>query len=97
MSVAVADEDAGLTIGDAADDLGVHSRTLRRYINDGRIEAIRYSSQVVRIERAELKRFRQDNIRVVTGTGTCYVPRPPKKRGRPTKAATARARVGRFG
>ena len=68
-------EDTGVPIAVAAEQIGVHPRTLRRYIADGRLNAVRYTSQVVRIHKADLDVFLEGNIRVVTGTGICYVPR----------------------
>lgn len=95
MSTEVATEETGLTIGAAAEHLGIHPRTLRRYISDGRITATRYTSQVVRITQDELGKFREDNIRVDTGTGTAYVPRPKPARTRPRKARSPMPPMGR--
>ena len=64
-----------MSIAAAAEQLGVHPRTLRRYIRDERLPVLRLSAQVVRIEPEDIERFLADNIRVTTGTGTCYVPR----------------------
>lgn len=89
MSVA-APEETWLSIADAADKLGVHPRTLRRYIGDGKLTAHRLSSQIVRIRPEDLDAFLADNIKMVTGTGTCYVPRvvSPKKRKARVRRAT---------
>lgn len=96
----MADEDTGMPISEAADQLGIHPRTLRRYISDGRLVATRYTSQVVRIHQEDLEEFLENNIRMVTGVGTCYVPRlepkpqpTPKSKGRVRKAAKPRART----
>lgn len=91
MSTVYADE-TGLTIAAAAEHLGIHPRTLRRYIGDGRITATRYTSQVVRITRDALGLFQEENIRVDTGTGTAYVPRPkpPRKRSHRPKSPLPR-------
>ena len=72
---AVTNDDTGVPIAVAAEQLGVHPRTLRRYINDGRIASVRYTSQVVRIHQEDIDKFLQRYVRVDTGTGTCYVPR----------------------
>lgn len=94
MSIAMAEE-TGLPIAAAADKLGIHPRTLRRYISDGRLTAIRYTSQVVRISEAELLRFQDDNLKIETGTGTCYVPRPADEPAHPVRPANpAKPRVG---
>lgn len=94
----MAADETGLPIQAAAERLGIHPRTLRRYISDGRLTAVRYTSQVVRIKLAELERFQDQNIRIETGTGTCYVPeqgssaaveKPVK-----SKARKPRARLG---
>jgi excisionase family DNA binding protein len=78
MSTAVDFEDTGVPIAVAAEQLGVHPRTLRRYISTGRLRVVRYTSQVVRIHKADLDRFLEDNVLVNTGTGACYVPRQEK-------------------
>jgi excisionase family DNA binding protein len=75
-TTAVAPEDTWMSIPDAAEKLGVHSRTLRRYIADGRLIALRLSSQIVRITEKDLNEFLKENVLVATGTGNCYVPRP---------------------
>lgn len=98
----MAAEETGLPIAAAAEMLGIHPRTLRRYISDGRLRAIRYTTQVVRIQRDEIEAFLEGNIRVETGTGTCYVPRQPDApapttKRKPAKAAAAHPRVGHFG
>jgi len=94
----MATEGTGLPIAAAAEKLGIHSRTLRRYISDGRIRAIRYTSQVVRIKEDELLRFQDENIKIETGTGTCYVPAPddedPPAPARPRAAAKVKPRIG---
>lgn len=69
-------EDSWVSIAQAAEQLGIHPRTLRRYIRQGRLTVVRLSPQVVRIKPEDLSLFRDDNIKVTTGTGTCYVPYP---------------------
>lgn len=75
--MSTAETDKWMPIAKAAGLLGVHPRTLRRYIRDNRIPVYRLSSQVVLIRPEDIETFNDLNIRVVTGTGTCYVPRPP--------------------
>lgn len=95
----MAADETGLPIAVAAETLGIHPRTLRRYIGDGRIHAVRYTSQVVRILQSEIDAFLEHNIRIDTGTGTCYVPRPVEGKpvSRAKKATPAQPRLGRFG
>lgn len=92
MSKTAAPEETWLSIAEAAEKLGVHPRTLRRYIGDGKLEAQRLSSQIVRILDADLNEFLEENVKVTTGTGTCYVPRPAaftaKARPSPAKPAS---------
>lgn len=85
--MSTADTDTWMPIAKAAGLLGVHPRTLRRYIRDKRIPVYRLSNQVVLIRPEDIETFRDKNIRVVTGTGTCYVPRPKAKRVRALPAA----------
>nr|DAL64989.1 MAG TPA_asm: helix-turn-helix domain protein [Caudoviricetes sp.] len=40
-----------------AEELGVSDRTVRRWIAEGRLKAIRLSERVIRIEPAEVERF----------------------------------------
>lgn len=65
-----------MSINDAAKHLGVHPRTLRRYIRDGKLTALRLGPQIVRIRKTDIGDFLKSNVRVITGTGTCYVPNP---------------------
>jgi excisionase family DNA binding protein len=47
-----------LTISQAADRLGCHPSTVRRYILSGRIKALQYAKHgTIRIESAEVERF----------------------------------------
>lgn len=80
MTTAVTRESSWVSIAQAAEQLGIHPRTLRRYIRDGRLTVMRLSAQVVRIRPEDLTAFRDDNIRIETGTGTCYVPRVEEPR-----------------
>lgn len=84
MTIAVAREDEWVSIAQAAEGLGVHPRTLRRYIKDGRLSVLRLSAQVVRIRPEEIAQFTEENIKIVTGTGVCYVPRVPEPSSVPT-------------
>lgn len=86
------DEDTWLSIQQAADQLGVHPRTLRRYIRDGKLSVLRLSPQVVRIRTEDIGAFLKENIKVTTGTGTCYVPTPKEQK----KIAPARPAVSNF-
>lgn len=85
-----------VSIATAAEQLGVHPRTLRRYIRDEKLSVLRLSPQVVRISQRDIDQFLQENIKVTTGTGNCYVPKPPevKAKAAPKKAAPS---FGRFG
>lgn len=42
------------TITEAATYLGCSTRTIRRYIADGRIKAFRVGARMIRVDRAEL-------------------------------------------
>lgn len=55
-------EEIWVSIVDAAKHLGVHPRTVRRYIRDGRLPVSRISTQVVRIRLADIDRFLNDNV-----------------------------------
>lgn len=43
-----------VTIGQAADELQVCERTVRRYISQGRLKGVRLGERLIRIERASL-------------------------------------------
>lgn len=83
-----------MSIADAAEELGIHPRTLRRYIRDGRLSVMRLSPQVVRITPEALQGFRDENIKIETGTGTCYVPRAEEPSTGPTGALESHPRRG---
>ena len=87
----VTQQDAWVSIAAAAEKLGIHPRTLRRYIRQGRVEVMRLSPQVVRITPEELVRFQDESLKIDTGTGTCYVPKPPSQADEP---AASTARIG---
>lgn len=76
MTTTASAESSWLTIQDAADQLGIHSRTLRRYMREDRIKVMRLSQQVVRIRPEDLMEFRDRYARIDTKVGTCYVPYP---------------------
>lgn len=86
MTTAVAPESSWVSIAQAAEQLGIHPRTLRRYIRDGRLTVMRLSAQVVRIRPDDIEDFLDDNIKIETGTGTCYVPRVSEASSGPTGA-----------
>lgn len=93
-----------VSIATAAEQLGVHPRTLRRYIRDEKLSVLRLSPQVVRISQRDIDQFLQENIKVTTGTGNCYVPAPPevkdvglKAKAEVKPAKPAAAAFGRFG
>lgn len=46
-----------LTVEQAADYLGVHPHTVRRFVNGGRLAATRPGGWAIRIHRKELARF----------------------------------------
>jgi excisionase family DNA binding protein len=77
-------ESSWVSIAQAAEQLGIHPRTLRRYIRDGRLSVLRLSAQVVRIRPEDIADFLESNIRIETGTGTCYVPRAEEPQTGPT-------------
>ncbi|WLP90588.1 helix-turn-helix domain-containing protein [Gordonia sp. NB41Y] len=43
--------------GQLAAELGLSDRTVRRWIAEGKIAAVRLSARVIRIDRAEVDRF----------------------------------------
>lgn len=46
-----------VSIGDAADALAVSTRTVRRYIADGQLEAVRLGRKTLRIKVESVERF----------------------------------------
>lgn len=46
-----------VSIGDAADALAVSTRTVRRYIADGQLEAVRVGRKTLRIKVDSVERF----------------------------------------
>jgi excisionase family DNA binding protein len=46
-----------VSIGDAADALAVSTRTVRRYIADGQLEAVRLGRKTLRIKVDSVERF----------------------------------------
>jgi excisionase family DNA binding protein len=50
-------DDELLTPAQAAKELKLHPRTVRRYIREGKLKAIRLSNFYLRIRRSELERF----------------------------------------
>lgn len=82
----MANEETWLSISEAAKQLEVHPRTLRRYIRDGKLNVLRLSHQVVRVRVEDIEAFLDDHIKVETGTGTCYVPTPRERKRTPAPA-----------
>ena len=46
-----------VSIGDAAEALAVSTRTVRRYISDGQLEAVRLGRKTLRIKVDSIERF----------------------------------------
>lgn len=46
-----------VTLSDAADALAVSTRTVRRYITDGQLEAVRLGRKTLRIKAESVERF----------------------------------------
>ncbi|WP_262852935.1 helix-turn-helix domain-containing protein [Mumia quercus] len=46
-----------VSLNDAADTLAVSTRTVRRYIADGQLEAVRLGSKTLRIKADSIERF----------------------------------------
>ncbi len=46
-----------VSIGDAAEALAVSTRTVRRYISDGQLEAVRLGRKMLRIKVDSIERF----------------------------------------
>lgn len=44
-----------ITLTEAANELGCSSRTVRRYIADGRVEAVRVGHRMIRVNRRSLQ------------------------------------------
>lgn len=61
-NTAVDRENKWLSIQEAAEELGVNPRTIRRYIRLGRLEVSRISNKVVRIRLADLDRLMEANV-----------------------------------
>lgn len=91
-------ENKWLSIQEAAEELGVNPRTIRRYIRLGRLEVSRISNKVVRIRLADLDRLMEDNV-----PGKEKTPEPveavaaPPQRHSPKPASPARFQSGTFG
>lgn len=86
-----------MSIAEAAKQLDVHPRTLRRYIKDGKLNVLRLSPQIVRIRPEDIEAFRDDHIKVMTGTGTSYVTRSePARSDVPTGSMPTPGRPAQF-
>lgn len=96
MTTTAAPEDSWVSISQAAEQLQVHPRTLRRYIKEERLSVLRLSPQVVRIRPEELDRFRKGHLKIITGTGTSYVPRSSGPVEVPTGSLPTAAAPARF-
>lgn len=48
-----------ITLQEAADLVGVHARTLRRYISTGRIEGYRIGPRLVKVDPADLDKLKR--------------------------------------
>lgn len=57
-------ENTWLSIQEAAEQLGVNPRTVRRYIRLGRLGVSRISNKVVRIRLADIDRFMETGVSV---------------------------------
>jgi len=55
-------ENLWLSIQEAAEQLGVNPRTVRRYIRLGRIDVSRISNKVVRVRQADIDRFMETGV-----------------------------------
>lgn len=61
-TAAVDRENTWLSIQEAADELGVNPRTIRRYIRLDRLPVSRISNKVVRVRLADLDRLMEANV-----------------------------------
>lgn len=77
MESTVDRENKWLSIQDAAQELGVNPRTIRRYIRLGRLDVSRLSNKVVRIRLADLDRLME------TGVANKAAPEPHAPAARP--------------
>lgn len=62
MESTVDRENKWLSIQEAAEELGVNPRTVRRYIRLGRLDVSRISNKVVRIRLADIDRFMETGV-----------------------------------
>lgn len=93
-------ENKWLSIQEAAEELGVNPRTIRRYIRLGRLEVSRISNKVVRIRQADLDRLMEANVpgKAPKPRETVDVELPEPARPQMPKPATpARFQPGQFG
>lgn len=92
MERAVDRENEWLSIQEAAEELGVNPRTVRRYIRLERLPVSRISNKVVRIRLADLDRLMEANVveRSVSEAALESAAEPGEAaRSRPTRAAPA--------
>jgi len=93
-------ENKWLSIQEAAEELGVNPRTIRRYIRLGRLEVSRISNKVVRIRQADLDRLMEANVPGKAKPVAADEPVAEVPAARPTSpkpASPARFQPGRFG
>lgn len=62
MEITTDRENKWLSIQEAAEELGVNPRTVRRYIRLGRLDVSRISNKVVRIRLADIDRFMETGV-----------------------------------
>lgn len=55
--MATADAPEYISLSQFAKPRGISARTARRYIADGRLEAVRFSERCIRVHRDEVARF----------------------------------------
>jgi excisionase family DNA binding protein len=96
MTTTATRESEWVSIADAAEQLGVHPRTLRRYIRDEKLAVLRLSPQVVRVRPEDIEAFLEQNMKITTGTGTCYVPRLNPAEVAPSNSKPKAAKPARF-
>lgn len=91
-------ENKWLSIQEAAEELGVNPRTIRRYIRLGRLEVSRISNKVVRIRLADLDRLMEANVPGVKDAAPAEpVAAAPARPHSPKPATPARFQPGKFG
>lgn len=87
-------EEMWVSITEAAKQLGVNPRTVRRYIRDGRLPVSRLSTQVVRIRLADIDRFLNANVAKPKVVESHEGMPPPKPKLHSVRPAAARFTPG---